>query len=512
METARGILAAAVLASALALAGAAIPAAALAAQAEGAAVPPEPAARAIPVAPVDPDSTAGRIVLSIADWLERRVGFGSDGVRLALDAPMWAEERDGTVTVHLPGARLVEQTASLGQWVLGDLAIAVTPRSETAYDFETALPAAIDKQGERLTIGGGTVAGTWRSDLEIATRVEANAENLRLVKDEGAQATESLSLASLTLVDELSEGADGLWDGRTTLSLAGLEGEGFALGRLDADSRGEDFDRDLVMQMRGEFVSFAGAMGGPTALGDALTPLVSGRWGRSDMTVALQDVTVSGGQTGLGESGAFSLGSLEWHVGADGRQEFTDVSTRISAAGFRPGEGAGTGIPPALMPHAATVDIALSRLPLRRIAEALSAHTERDGPRELQPGSIADTFLAHLDAADSAIEIRAVRIATPASELRADGRLQVEPASVFGIVGRVDARVRGLSTLMALAAVEGEKDLVAILLVLQGLGRPVFEEGEDEPFHAYEIDLRRDGAVTVNGLPFDMLFGDDAPQ
>lgn len=509
MAAARRILAAAVLASVLALAGAAIPAAALAALEEGAAAPLEPATRAIPVAPVDPDSMAGRIVLSIADWLEKRVGFGSDGVRLALDAPMWTAERDGTVTVHLPGARLVEQTASLGQWVLGDLAIAVTPRSKIAYDFETALPAAIDRQGERLTIGGGTVSGTWRSDLEIATRMEAEAENLRLVTGEGAQAVESLSLASLALADELSEGADGLWDGRTRLSLAGLRGEGFALGRLDATSEGEDFDRDLVMQMRGDALLFAGAMGGPTALGDALTPLVSGHWGRSDMTVALRDVTVSGGDTGLGESGAFSLGSLEWHVGADGRREFTDISTRISAAGFRPGDGVGSGIPAALMPHAATVDIALSRLPLRRIAEALSSPGGADMP---QRGSIADVFFAHLDAADSAIEIRAVRIVTPASELRADGRLRVEPASVFGIVGRVDARMRGLSTLMALAAVEGEKDLVALLLVLQGLGKPVFEAGEDEPFHAYEIDLRRDGAVTVNGLPFDMLFGDDTPQ
>ena len=503
METARRILAAAVLASALALAVAAIPAAALAALEEGA------PARAIPVAPVDPDSTAGRIVLSIADWLEERLGFGSDSVRLALDAPMWAEEQDGTVTVHLPGARLVEQTGSLGQWVLGDLAIAVTPRSETAYDFETPLPAAIDKQGERLTIGGGTVAGTWRSDLEIASRVKADATDVRLVEGAGARATETLSLASLALVDELSEGADGLWDGRTTLSLAGFEGAGFSLGRLDVTGEGEDFDRDLVMQMRGDVLSFAGAMGGPTALGDALTPLVSGRWGRSDMTVALHDVTVSGGDTGFGESGAFSLGSLEWHVGADGRREFTDISTRISAGGFRPGDGVGSGIPPALMPHAATVDIAVTRLPLRRIAEALSSPGGADMP---QGGSIADVFLAHLDAADSAIEIRAVRIATPASELRADGRLQVEPASVFGIVGRVDARVRGLSTLMALAAVEGEKDLVAVLLVLQGLGKPVFEAGEDEPFHAYEIDLRRDGAITVNGLPFDMLLGDMVPQ
>ena len=58
---------------------------------------------------------------------------------------------------------------------------------------------------------------------------------------------------------------------------------------------------------------------------------------------------------------------------------------------------------------------------------------------------------------------------------------------------------------MALAAEEGEEDMVALLIVLQGLGRPVFDEGAGEPFYAYEIDLRRDGAVTVNGIPFDML-------
>ena len=116
-------------------------------------------------------------------------------------------------------------------------------------------------------------------------------------------------------------------------------------------------------------------------------------------------------------------------------------------------------------------------------------------------------------AVDAALEIRSLQVVTPASELRADGRLQVEPASLFGVVGRMEARVRGLSTLMALAAEEGEEDMVALLIVLQGLGRPVFEEGAEEPFYAYEIDLRRDGAVTVNGIPFDMLLPDGlAPQ
>ena len=509
MESARRILAAASVACVLALGGAVLPAAAaLAALEEGTPAPPPPA---IPVAPADPGTTAGRILHSVADWLEERFGAGSETVRLTLDAPMWAEEKDGTFTLHLPGARLVEPSTPLAQWALGDLAVAVTPRSETSYAFEAPLPAAIDKGPERLAIGGGAVSGIWRSDLEITTRLDAEATNLRFFEGTGAAAVETLSLASLAVADELIEGADGLWDGRSSIGLTGLEGEGFALGRLDVVGNFEDFDRDLILQTRGDFGALTDGMGGPTALADILTPLLGGRWGRSEMSLVVQDLRATGDATGLTESGAFSLGRLEWRVDLDGRNDLTDLGTRIALAGLRLGGDAAAEIPPALMPHAATVDIALTRLPVRQIAEALSAPSPPDGTGAPQHGSLADIVLAHLDAVDAALEVRSLQVVTPASELRADGRFQVEPASLFGVIGRMEARVRGLSTLLALAAAEGEEDMMALLIVLQGLGRPVFEEGEDEPFYAYEIDLRRDGAVTVNGIPFDMLLPDGLP-
>ena len=511
MESARRTLAAAGLVCVLALAGAMLPAAAaFAALEEGT---PAPAARAIPVAPVDPGTTAGRVVLSVADWLEERFGAGSETVRLTLDAPMWAEEKDGIITLHLPGARLVEPSAPLVQWALGDLAVAVTPRSETTYDFEAPLPSAIDKGPERLTIGGGTVSGIWRSDMEVTTRLDAEATNLRFLESTGAAAVETMSLAALAVADELIEGADGLWDGRSSISLTGLEGEGFALDRLDIVGNSEDFDRDLILQTRGDFGAITGGMGGPTALADVLTPLLSGRWGRSEMSLVVQDLRATGDATGLAESGAFSLGRLEWRVDLDGRNDLTDLGTRIALAGLRLGGDAAAEIPPALMPHAATVDIALTRLPVRQIVEALSAPSAPDGTGAPQHGSLADIVLAHLDAVDAALEVRSIQVVTLATELRSEGRFQVEPASLFGVIGRLDARVRGLSALMALAAEEGQEDMVALLIVLQGLGKPVFEEGEDEPFYAYEIDLRRDGAVTVNGIPFDMLLPDGlAPQ
>ena len=506
LRTGKRTLAIVVLACALAFAAAVQPAAvALAAVEEGA---PAPAARTIPVAPVDPGSTAGRIVLGVADWLEQRLGSGSKGARLALDAPMWAEERDGTYIVYLPGARLRESSVPLVQWALGDLAVAVTPQGEATYDFETALPPVIDKGEERLTIEQGTVSGAWRSDLEVTTRLEANAKNLRLSEGQGAAAVETVSVGALSVADEVAEGSDGLWDGRSNLSLSDLEAEGLSLGRLDVASSFEDFGRDLALHMRGDFGVLTGGMGGPMALADLLTPLMDSHWGRSEMTIALHDLTATGDDAGLGGGGTLSLGRLEWHVDLDGRAELTDLATRIAATGLQLSGEAAAEIPSALMPHAATVDIALKRLPVRRIADALSGLAKRDGTAQFGDEPMMEVVLDHLDAADASLEIRDIHVVTSSCEFRAEGRLRVEPASVFGIVGRIDARVRGLSALMALAAEEGDEEAVALLIVLQGLGRPVFDEGADEAAYAFEIDLRRDGAVTVNGIPFDMLLGD----
>ena len=191
-------------------------------------------------------------------------------------------------------------------------------------------------------------------------------------------------------------------------------------------------------------------------------------WGRSDMTIALHDLTASGDDTGLSGAGTLSLGRLEWHVDLDGRAELTDLAMRIAAADLRLGGAAAAEIPPALMPRAATLDIALTRLPVRRIADALSGLAKRDGAAQFGDEPMMEVILDHLDSADSSLEIRDIHIVTRSCEFRAEGRLQVEPASVFGVIGRLDARVRGLNALMALAAEEGDEEAVALLIVLQG--------------------------------------------
>ena len=506
MEQARRTTARAILACALTLAGAALPvSAALATLEEGA---PEPAARAIPVAPVDPDSTVGSIVLAIADWLEQRFG-ASDDVRLALDTPMWAEEQGDTVIVYLPGAHLVDSVDSSLQWTFGDLSVAVTPRDDTTYDFEAALPPVVERPNQRLEIGEGTVSGTWRSDLEFATKFEAVATDLQLLDVKGTSAVLEASLASLAATETLVEGDDGLWEGRSALTLSNLESEGLLMGKLDVTSSFDGVDDALIMAMHGGLGRFVVFRNGPEALPQPLAPLLDASWGRSDLVVAVDDLTMTVGDWGLAGNDKLALGRFFWRTDFDDRGAHADIATKMAVVELMVSGATAGDIPPGLIPHAITLDVALERLPFRQIVEALSGPKEPDNSSQPDLVIPSDALLGQMDAADTLFKLRELYIAAPSFALIADGAINVESASLFGVIGRIEARIRGFDSLMELAVEEGEEDMVALLIVLQGLGRPVFEEGVGEPSYAFEIDLHRDGAVTVNGIPFDMLLRGD---
>lgn len=500
------VLARAALACALALAAALLPAAeALAAIEEGATgvAASEAAARTIPIAPVDPESTAGRIVHAVADKLEQWVGSGSKGLRLSLDAPMWAEERGGTVTVHLPGARVAGPAAAGPYWALGDQAIDVTPRSETAYDFETALPATVDHRDGRFTIGESSLSGTWRADLETTTRLTLSAADIRAF--EGAESgPPTLTLGRVSVEDEMVRDDDGLWGGAFSLGLSDLAAAGLSLGRLDVAGTFDDFEHDAILAMRRDFGLLTDEASGGVALEDSLAPFLLTRWGRSEATITLRDLSVTGEDWGLNPGGAFGLGHLDLHAAFDGRESLADIAARITVREPQL-SGVNTGLPSDFMPHTVTFGVVLDRLPLRRIAETLTALDEQGRLDDRDPGAMGDIPLAYMDAADTSLDLRDVRVTAPVYDFQAEGRFNVEPAGIVGLVGHVDARIRGLGALMDLATERRDEGMIAAVLFLQGLGRPVFEEGSAEPVYTYELDLSRGGTVTVNGLPLDVL-------
>ena len=199
------------------------------------------------------------------------------------------------------------------------------------------------------------------------------------------------------------------------------------------------------------------------------------------------------------------LGELDWLVVLDDRKELSDLAIRIEAAEPELHEAITGVLPSGLIPDAATVDIALTRFPLRQIAEELQELAgSASGSRAVE--SALERVVATATAeVGTAIEIRDIRIVGRSIEIEAEGLFQVDTESALGASGQVDARIRGFGEVMDWAAEQGETDLVDALVYLKGLGEPLNHEDDDSAAYAYALKASRDGSITVNDVPLQRL-------
>ena len=234
------------------------------------------------------------------------------------------------------------------------------------------------------------------------------------------------------------------------------------------------------------------------ALGQTMEGFLQGRLGRMELEIALRDlISMDGGEV------AFQIGVLDWLLLLDDRNELADLAVRVEAAELRLHEQLTRAFSSDLIPGSATVDIALERFPLRRIAATLQ---ELAAPGSTaRQGTLEQLALSEMAEAGTSLEIRTVHVVAPAFGIEAEGQLRIEAGSLFGAVGDMDIRLQGIGNVMRWAAAQGETDAVDSLVYLQGLGRPVISEGGDTLTYAYEVDVPRDGAVTVNDIPLDSL-------
>ena len=460
---------------------------------------------AVAVSPMEPGSTAERIVSGIAAWLEER--FGSGALRFALAAPLRAEEDgDDRVTVHFTDARLVERDGGYA-YALGDLALAVTAEDDSEYGFEAALPPEVEmftgdgRADGRIAADDGEISGLWRSDLGAASTLDATASGLRMIDERGR---ETLGIGALTLSSTADRDSEQLWTGETTVIALGhfryapgRADEGLRLGGLDVAASVEDATLNPFQAL-----PHAGGAGGSgnelEALQATLAGIVEGRFGRLEVQIALRDLAgMDGGEVTLG------IGEMDWLIVLDDRNELPDLAMRIEAAEPRLHRNIVREISADLVPGSATVDVALERYPLRRIAATIQ-ELVASGTAARQ-GTLEQVVMAEMAEAGTTLEIRSLHIAAPAFEIEAEGQLRIEAGSLFGAVGDMDIRLQGIGNVVRWAAGQGETEMVDSLIYLQGLGKPILSEGSDDLVYAYEVDLPHDGAVTVNDIPLDSL-------
>ena len=495
-----------------------------------------PAPRAIPVMPTDPESRAGRILYGIADRLEQWFGPESAEVRLILEAPMRAQERDGTVTVHLPGARLLPVFPDRDS--LGNVSIDVTELAKDTYAFGTVLGRTTLAE-KVLEIGEIAISGRWRADLGIPTRLNSLLSDIRLNKTAGDGALRNLgSLERLAVREDWTEVSGRQWRFASKVGLSGLSGRGVGFERLEAEVRTELSDAapvlelhravleswkvvpqaaeeamaailssrfDTALDLRGltvdsrewndEMTAFAlgeltwrvgfDGRNAPAGPGGAMSAILSSRF---DTVVELRDVKMSGWGT---DDVAFRLGGLLWRVDFDGRDTLAAISTRLEIAKPWVRLDGGDEMLYALLPDEITADVELDGFPLQEIVEL--AQTRMD-PIEALAGS-----------SGAAAGIRSLRVAGPTYEIRADGRFRVDLQSRLGVTGEARIRIAGLDSVIALTAEKGDPKFLAFLFAVKGLGKPVTDGRTDAQVLAYDAIVPSNGKVAVNGIPLDQF-------
>ena len=460
--------------------------------------------RILGVASRETEGESGQIASAISRRLEQ--WFATSEFRFALAAPIRTEDSgDGTLTVHFPRARLVERDSG-DEYAFGNLALAVTPQSDTEYRFDTALPTVVQmltgrgRDYGRIAVGPSAITGLWRTDLDMASSLEAVASELQATDRRGR---DTLSIRALSLSSAVDRGADRLWDGESRIALSGVHvapggaREGLRLGEVEIATTVKDAGLDPLLDP-----TSTGPVSGdgsePDALREVVRAFLLADFGRSEVAVALRDlIAMDGGEGSLG------IGQLDWLFVLDDREELAELTMRIEAANPWLYEEMVGDVSADLIPASATAEVVLEQYPLRRIAETFLQFLESD--RSVRRRSLEPSMMSEMTAAGTTLNILDIHVVAPAFDFRAEGQFRIEAESPLGVVGRMDIHMRGMDNILQWAAAREKTETVDTVIYLQGLGRPILSEGGDDLSYTYVVNVPLDGDATINDIPLDSV-------
>ena len=454
------------------------------------------------VASRETKDVSGQIASAISRRLEQ--WFAGSEFQFALAAPIRIEDAgDDTFKIHFPRARLVERDGG-DEYSFGNLALAVTPQSDTEYRFDTALPTVVQiftgggRDYGRIAIGDSAITGLWRTDLEMASSLEVVASDLHATDRRGR---DTLGIRALSLSNTIDRGADRLWDGESRVTLSGVRvasgrgHEGLRLGEVEIATTVKDAGLDPVLDPTSTgLVSGEGRE--PDALREIVRAFLLSDFGRLEIEIALRDlISMDGGEESLG------IGQLGWLFVLDDREELADLTMRIEAANPRLHEEIVGDVSADLIPASATAEFVLEQYPLRRIAEIFLQLLESNRP--VLRGSSEPPIMLETTAAGTTFNIHDIHVVAPAFDFRAEGQFRIEAESPLGAVGRMNIHMRGMDNILRWAAAREMTETVDTVIYLQGLGRPILSKGGDDLSYAYEVIVPLDGDATINDIPLD---------
>lgn len=473
--------------------------------------PKAPSRHDLPVAEVDPRSTAGRILRDVVDTIETALA-GDEDVVVAVSKPVTAVQKGEMVSIVFPGLTLTDVDSTLE---VGDLVLDVTPKPDEHYAFSLALPGQITGYtegvaNERLTMKAEPVTGVWARPLGGVTRFYMNLRDIR-VESLAPEPTLMMSIETLTAEQRSDVQGDRLSGDfhlqvRETLAHDNSSTQQVRIGGMTLTSRAHDLDltdwRRLSDAMQTDPTGSNGA--GSERL---LEILAKGGWSRLGMDLTVNDVEISDGPKHLGGLGGFNLG-----FDLDGRSQNGAVfGVKLGMDRLRVEEVPYGELPPTMVPHSFVIETAVEGLPLQAMA-ADALKVSQAG--EDAPGLDA-VLLAAMMTAQPRLNITQVSTASQDVQASLSGALKVDPQSAVASTGTLLLKIAGLDQIKAYLDRQSKKDeelrqYIPMVVTLRGLGNDSRLGGSKAK--EFKVVVAKDGNVTINGTPWQALLGQPQEQ
>jgi hypothetical protein len=475
----------------------------------------------------DREKIAAELKAGVEEQLKK--AEGPAGQQILSHTAVNVTPQDGDAyLVSIEGLKV--QPSPEGYLEVGTLSYLAKPKDENSYEVSSlTVPQTMPFKGPdgkdkgKLTVTTKSFSGLYSRALTTFQQMDAEFADISATDDQGGDVGVGNAKFTVNMADKGGGVVDATVKGTLTGFTAKEDAGGtFSIADTQIDAKYDSWKlaeyqaaalkyQELVLKQASLLEQ--GASGQPAsltpeeqkALADAITAMAASIKG-GDFKIAFKGFKF----TEAGEE-PFSMGGLTLATVIDGiNQEKATLNFDIAHQDLVvTSPDMASPVTQASLPKSGNLSIKVSDIPSKDMVKVLTDNvpgiTSAD-PAMAQTNAMAMVMAlqAVVQSSGAKIEIAPSQMLSRLVEIKADGAFNVQPQSVYGIVGGLNVAIRGIDDLLALAQqtpddYDAQQAMGSIQMLQSYSAR---EQGADgKPVDKFKIEVNEAGQMTVNGKP-----------
>ena len=475
----------------------------------------------------DREKIAAELKAGVEEQLKK--AEGPAGQQILSHTAVNVTPQDGDAyLVSIEGLKV--QPSPEGYLEVGTLSYLAKPKDENSYEVSSlTVPQAMPFKGPdgkdkgKLTVTTKSFSGLYSKALSTFQQMDAEFADISATDDQGGDVGVGNAKFTVNMADKGGGVVDATVKGTLTGFTAKEDAGGtFSIADTQIDAKYDSWKlaeyqaaalkyQELVLKQASLLEQ--GASGQPAsltpeeqkALADAIAAMAASIKG-GDFKIAFKGFKF----TEAGEE-PFSMGGLTLATVIDGiNQERATLNFDIAHQDLVvTSPDMASPVTQASLPKSGNLSIKVSDIPSKDMVKVLTDNvpgmTSGD-PAMAQTNAMAMVMAlqAVIQSSGAKVEIAPSQMLSQLVEIKADGAFNVQPQSLYGIVGGLNVAIRGIDDLLALAQqtpddYDAQQAMGSIQMLQSYSAR---EQGADgKPVDKFKIEVNEAGQMTVNGKP-----------